>query len=289
MKRDTSMPRLAAANDHDGILPGYVVMKSYLPDASRQPEPVARCTSPVALFHPARSDGGRYCDRPMDWSTRVVGLAGTCAIFGLVLAAALFTWHAVHTPVASTSRPLTVMELAPLEAPPEPVKDVAPGPEQVERQEAKPKPVSEVVPQPLIQLPIPSPSVRETSEPVELVDPGPPVPQTTAPKSIAAPSANRLANDAKPNWEGQLLAHLERFRRYPARARAARQQGVATIRFTMNRAGMVLSSAVVRSSGVSALDTAALDTLKRAQPLPEIPADRPDTVELTIPVEFYLH
>ncbi|PKP94635.1 MAG: energy transducer TonB [Alphaproteobacteria bacterium HGW-Alphaproteobacteria-16] len=225
----------------------------------------------------------------MSWSTRFVGFAGTSAIFGLVLAAALFTWHAVDPAVAPTSRPLTVMELAPLEAPPEPVKDVAPGPEQVERQEAKPKPISEVFPQPLIQLPISSASLRETREPVELIDPGPPVPQTTAPKSIAAPSANRLASDAKPSWEGQLLAHLERFRRYPARARAARQQGVATIRFTMNRAGMVLSSALVRSSGVSTLDTAALDTLKRAQPLPAVPADRPDTVELTIPVEYFLN
>jgi protein TonB len=289
MKRDTQMRRLAAANDYDGIFAGHVVLKSYYPDEHPQSERIAARPSPVALLPASRSHAGRYCDRPMSWSTRFVGLGGTCAIFGLVLAAALFTWRAVHPPIASTSRPLTVMELAPLEAPPEPVKDVAPGPEQVERQEAKPKPVSEIVPQPLIQLPMPSAIRRETAEPVELVDPGPPVLQTTAPKSIAAPTANRLASDAKPNWEGQLLAHLERFRRYPARARAARQQGVATIRFTMNRSGMVLSSAVVRSSGVAALDTAALDTLKRAQPLPAIPADRPDTVELTIPVEYFLH
>ncbi len=289
MKRDSHMRRLAAANDYDGIFAGHVVLNSYYPEKGAQSEQIAARSSPVVPLHAVRSDAGRYCDRPMSWSTRFVGFAGTSAIFGLFLAAALFTWHAVHPSVASTSRPLTVMELAPLEAPPEPVKDVAPGPEQVERQEAKPKPVSEVVPQPLIQLPIVSASVREPSEPVEPVDPGRPVPQTTAPKSIAAPSANRLASDAKPNWEGQLLAHLERFRRYPARARAARQQGVATIRFTMNRAGMVLSSAVVRSSGVSALDTAALDTLKRAQPLPAIPADRPDTVELTIPVEYFLN
>ncbi|MEW9854630.1 TonB family protein [Novosphingobium sp. M1R2S20] len=289
MKRDSHMRRLAAANEYDGIFAGHVVLKSYYPDESPRSDSIPERPSLVAPVAAIGSNAGRYCDRPMDWSTRFVGFAGTSAIFGLVLAAGLFTWHAVHTPVASTSRPLTVMELAPLEAPPEPVKDVAPGPEQVERQESKPKPVAEVVPQPLIQLPIPSPSVREKSEPVELVDPGPPVPQTTAPRSIAAPSVNRLANDAKPNWEGQLLAHLERFRRYPARARAARQQGVATIRFTMNRAGIVLSSAVVRSSGVSALDTAALDTLKRAQPLPAIPADRPDTVELTIPVEYFLN
>jgi protein TonB len=56
----------------------------------------------------------------------------------------------------------------------------------------------------------------------------------------------------------------------------------------MNRAGMVLSSAIVKKSGSFDLDQAALDTLRRAQPLPAIPADRPDIAELTIPVEFYL-
>jgi protein TonB len=88
--------------------------------------------------------------------------------------------------------------------------------------------------------------------------------------------------------EGLILAHLERFRRYPARACAARQQGVTHVRFKMNRAGMLLSSTIVQKSGSFDLDQAALDTLRRAQPLPTIPADRPDVVELNIPVEFEL-
>ncbi len=146
-----------------------------------------------------------------------------------------------------------------------------------------------MVPPPLVQLPVPSTIAREVREPVEeVVDPGPPVPETTAPKSIAAPAAARLSSDARQSWEAQLLAHLERYRRFPARARAARQQGTVYVRFTMNRAGAVLSASVLRGSGFTALDQAALDTLRRAQPLPAIPADRPDVVELTVPVEFFL-
>ncbi|HEX7783921.1 MAG TPA: TonB family protein [Sphingobium sp.] len=230
----------------------------------------------------------RYCDQPMDWRTRLAGFGGTASIFGIVLAATLFTWKVVHPPVALTSQPLTVVNLAPLAAPPEPVREVAPGPEQVERQEAKPEPKREVLPVPLIQLPTTSSVNADMQKPVEIVDPGPPVPETTAPKNMAAPSVNRLASDAKQNWEGVILAHLERFRRYPARARAARQQGITYVRFKMNRAGMVLSSTIVQKSGSFDLDQAALDTLQRAQPLPAIPADRPDVVELTIPVEFKL-
>ncbi|WP_447725693.1 TonB family protein [Sphingomonas koreensis] len=234
-----------------------------------------------------RASGGRYCDRPVSWGTRLFGVAGTATIGGLVLTAALITWKAVDPPVVSTSQPL-VVELRPLAAPPEPVRDVAPGPEQVEKQEAEPEPERVTPPTPLVQLPALLSAKTELQKPLEIVVPGPAIPETTAPTSIPAPAANRIANVARPNWEGLILAHLERFRRYPARARAARQQGIVHVRFTMNRAGMVLSSAVAKKSGFFMLDQAALDTLERAQPLPAIPEDRPDVVEFTIPVEFFL-
>ncbi|WP_371432106.1 energy transducer TonB [Novosphingobium sp.] len=41
----------------------------------------------------------------------------------------------------------------------------------------------------------------------------------------------------------------------------------------------------MRSSGFPDLDKAALETLRRADPLPKIPADRPDEIELAVPVE----
>lgn len=56
----------------------------------------------------------------------------------------------------------------------------------------------------------------------------------------------------------------------------------------MNRDGHVLSSSLVRTSGFADLDQAALDTLRRADPLPAIPPERSDEVELVVPVEFYL-
>ncbi|MEE4450559.1 TonB family protein [Novosphingobium resinovorum] len=263
----------------------YLALQSF--DYSKPPAPAENGNSfpdpPVTW-----ATGTRYCDQPMDWRTRLVGLTGTVSVIGMVLAAALFTWKTVQQ-ITTSSQPLVVIELAPLATPSEPAREVAPGPEQVERQEAKPIPEPDVIsPPPLIQLTSPNLTAKEKQEVPEVVDPGPRVPETTAPKSVAAAPANRLSNDVRPNWEGLILAHLERFRRYPARARAARQQGTAYIRFTMNRAGMVLSSAIVKKSGSFDLDRAALDTLQRAQPLPAIPESRPDIVELTIPVEFYL-
>jgi protein TonB len=225
----------------------------------------------------------------MDWRTRLVGVTGTVAVAALVLGCVLFTWRVVRPMVVSPSAPL-VVELRPLAAPPEPAREVAPGPEQVERREVMPEPEPDIVePVPLLQLSLPTPVIREIREPLaEVIDPGPTVPETKAPKNIAAPVAARLSSDASQSWEARLLAHLERYRRFPARARAARRQGTVQILFRMNRQGSVLTASVVRSSGFTTLDQAALDTLKRAQPLPAIPEGRPDEIELTIPVEFYL-
>lgn len=280
--------QLATANDETSLFAGHVVFRSYHSESPPQREEAAVVPAPSPQPAEPAHRYSRYCDQPMSWGTRLFGFAGTTSIIGLVLAAALFTWKAVYQPIRSTSQPLTVVELQPLAAPPEPVRNVAPGPEQVEKREAEPEPVPEPMPMPLVQLPAPSTPAREVRKPVEITDPGPAVPETTAPKSVAAPAARQLSNNARPDWEGLILAHLERFRRYPARARAARQQGTVTVRFKVNRAGMVLSSSIVTKSGSFDLDRAALDTLQRAQPLPAIPADRPDIVELTIPVEFYL-
>lgn len=235
--------------------------------------------------HDRRRDA-RYCDRHSDWSSRLFGVGGTLLIAALVLAGALVTWTIVR-PAPPITRPM-VVNLMPLASPPEPVRDVAPGPQQVERQAAKPDTRTEAAPVPVIPLPAPPAAPTRPAEATPPTDPAPPVVQTTAPRTIAAPVLDRLSEAAKPDWEGVLLAHLERFRRYPPRARAARQQGIVHVRFRMNRAGMVLDAQVVRGSGSVSLDQAALDTFRRAQPLPAIPPDRPDQLELTIPVEFHL-
>lgn len=272
-------------DDEGELLASNIVMVSYRFD-QRTVEGDKDDPTQANFVVPGHS---RYCDQPMDWRTRLFGIAGTTMIAALVVGCALFTWRVVRPMVVSPSAPL-VVELRPLAAPREPRREVATGPKQVERQEDRPKPEPAIVtPPPMVQLPQTTSLVCEVHKPVEaVIDPGPAVPETTAPKSVTAPAATNLSSDAKQNWEARLLAHLEHYRRFPSRARAARQQGTVQIRFRMNRTGSVLTASVVKGSGFTTLDQAALDTLKRAQPLPAIPQDMPDEVELTIPVEFYL-
>ncbi|WP_369812187.1 TonB family protein [Janthinobacterium sp. SUN211] len=146
--------------------------------------------------------------------------------------------------------------------PPQP--DAAPMPPQAEAVAA----VAEVRPAPVTPAPVATASVA------------------AAPPSPALPPAPQELRSGVSSWEGKVLARMERFRRYPTASRAKQEQGVVYLRCRIDRDGQVLAAAIERSSGSAALDQAALDTLQRAAPLPRIPKERPEPLELSIPVEF---
>ncbi len=87
----------------------------------------------------------------------------------------------------------------------------------------------------------------------------------------------------------RLAAYLNRYKDYPHDARQRREQGVVRLHFIMDRSGRVLSYDVAGSSGSAALDEAARDLIRRAQPLPPVPPDYPgETLDLVVPVVFSL-
>jgi protein TonB len=97
------------------------------------------------------------------------------------------------------------------------------------------------------------------------------------------------SSNAVPTWKSQIVALLERNKRYPHEAHARGQHGIVQVLFTLDRAGLLRESRVVRSSGAAALDEEALALLRRAQPFPPPPAEMPGaTVDLTVPVRFNL-
>ncbi|MFC4256194.1 TonB family protein [Altererythrobacter xixiisoli] len=227
----------------------------------------------------------RYSDRPTGWRTRATGAGGTVGLFMLLAAVMLVTWRIVQPMAAPVA--MIAINLDREEAPPEPMREVPEGPHQVEQQERQIVEPERRDPLPDIVLPRLSPVTQPVNPPVPPVAPADPVPETTAPRSTPAPPARQVSSAQDASWEALVMAQLERHRRYPAAARARRLQGVAHVTFRMNRAGRVLASRVSRSAGAAMLDRAALDTLQRAQPLPAIPDDRPDEIELTVQVEFF--
>lgn len=96
--------------------------------------------------------------------------------------------------------------------------------------------------------------------------------------------------DALLSYQQRLLAHLERHKRYPYSAKRRRMEGVALLRFQMNRDGQVLSYSLQEGSGHQDLDKEVLAMIKRAGPLPAFPAViTARELELVVPVEFFLY
>jgi protein TonB len=216
-----------------------------------------------------------------------------------------------------------MLELAPLplsaamdavDMPPGPVVETAelltpkvlePVPMQDEFPELEASPLA---PEPEVELP----QLRPVEKPTEskepeletptLDDPAPAqelvVPQVTAPPptiamtpapETAAQKQGTTTNLAQQEstWQKQILTQLGKHRRYPQEARNRHQQGEAVVKFTLDRGGRVLSSAIVQSSGSTHLDAEALAVIGRAAPLPEPPGDLTgEKFDLEIPIRF---
>ncbi|CNH16353.1 putative TonB protein [Yersinia kristensenii] len=108
--------------------------------------------------------------------------------------------------------------------------------------------------------------------------------------AAAANSDSAHNQKSKMNWKSRLQGHLAGFKRYPLSAKKQRQQGTANIRFVVNTEGYVLSAKLIKSSGIAALDQESLAMIKRAQPLPQPPAELLSNgqVTLTMPIGFEL-
>lgn len=143
------------------------------------------------------------------------------------------------------------------------------------------------LPQP-VPPPLPAPPRRVARSPVARPAPQESPAPEPSPAPPAAPAAAEPSN-AVPSWRSELINRLQRAKRYPETARGRGEQGVATVTFAMDRSGRVLSAGVVRSSGSPSLDEEAVALIRRAEPLPPVPAEvAGNAVTLTIPVAFSL-
>ncbi|MGO4716679.1 TonB family protein [Bradyrhizobium sp. 2TAF24] len=111
----------------------------------------------------------------------------------------------------------------------------------------------------------------------------------TAKESEQSTTVAQGIGDAKQRvrttWQKQLVAHLDRHKKYPADRDSKTAEIV--VAFDLDRTGHILSSSVVKSSGDPAFDQAALMMLKRSDPVPAPPpliAD--ETLSFTVPVIF---
>jgi protein TonB len=205
-----------------------------------------------------------------------------------------------QSPPAPAPRP----ELEPAPTPePEPVSDSAVKPKPEPEPAPEPKPVSDSA-----LKPKPEPTAKTKQDVPRNPQPRPRVParqaERTKPKpaskrSSVAPHGSQISGKAKESasagsatgstkgtgkisrigqqrLEKQYLAGLRRAiakkRYYPTRARRTGKTGVATVYFVLDQQGRIRDARLDKSSGSSALDQAAVETLQRLaryKPIPE--------------------
>jgi protein TonB len=106
-------------------------------------------------------------------------------------------------------------------------------------------------------------------------------PRSVAPAIGTGESARRV----RATWTKELIAHLDKHKRYPAE----RQQKTAEIvvSFVLDRTGHVLSTSIAKGSGDRAFDEAALAMVRRSDPVPQPPPLVADEgLNFTLPVIF---
>jgi len=104
--------------------------------------------------------------------------------------------------------------------------------------------------------------------------------RSVAPAQGTGASALRL----RATWQKQLMAHLDRHKRYPERSQKSAE---IVVSFSLDRTGRVLSTSIVKGSGDAALDEAALAMIRRSDPMPQPPpAVADEGLTFTLPLIF---
>jgi protein TonB len=142
-------------------------------------------------------------------------------------------------------------------------------------------PVVQATPQPVRSEPE---VIARTAQPIE-TPPAPaveqpsaaaPAAQTQPPETVSQPTGVQTvpvrsmpAPQRDYGWLAETLRdRIEELKRYPPMARMNNWQGKVVLKFVVTEDGTVESLEVMQSSGHAVLDEAAMETIRRASPLP---------------------
>ncbi len=210
-------------------------------------------------------------------------------------AALLAHWNADDDLVANA--PVIMIELGPVSAAPETTpNELPPGPLQMQaEQEPQPdKPVDK------IEVPVQaerriadasrtrrqsrskSPRDKPKQKHASLASAPSPAEQKADRAVAPAPGAASRNSDAVLNWKSQLVAQIERNKRF-----SGSDRGIAHVAFGVDRSGGIHNPRVVASSGSGMLDHDAIAWVERSQPLPAPPPEVGGAlISITVPLRY---
>ncbi len=114
--------------------------------------------------------------------------------------------------------------------------------------------------------------------------------EKTAEKKDGTGIGNSVASSAaiKSRYEQTISLWIQKFKLYPESARAQGMEGSTVVRIRIDRRGNIRYSGLEGNTGYEELDRAALDMVRRANPVPAVPDGYPEgeMFEFLIPVNF---
>jgi len=231
--------------------------------------------------------------RPLTFSTPyVLSWAFSIVFHGLALGSAIilmsdlrlapqaepFTWDVSVFESAATSTKQPATQPAAQSQPVKPQPVVQTEQEVVHREVRTVTPVVQAVSQPIPSEPH---VIARTAQPIETPSPvAMEQPTAAAPAAAAQPTSQPVGVQTVPvrsspapqrdyGWLAETLrARIEELKRYPPMARMNNWQGKVVLKFVVKDDGTVENLEVVQSSGHTVLDEAAMETIRRASPLP---------------------
>ncbi len=240
-------------------------------DDIRQPDEKAPTASMPAALQP-------FQDETATWSAgELVRLFVVPALVAVLLLGGVY-WIKLQLPAGSVGQPSTSIVQVHLLPRPDPVPiAVAPVSHPIVESVAGRTDMSSKEPDPEISdSPVPVPAAKTFS------------PADTPPSNIMSPpsAVSGPASSVAVKFQQALLRHVSQYQRYPNAARSLHLEGKVDTQFSMARDGTLLGVWVRTSSGQMLLDKEAIETIRRAQPLPPIPPELPDRLNIHVQLEF---
>ena len=239
----------------------------------------------------------------------LLGLLISLLVHGSILGALFWNWHTPHEAASNAPGEISTtisMEMIQGMRVEEPTPEPEPEPQQVEPEPEKKK-EPEKKPEKPIEKPKPKPKEKPKEKPknevkaekaVEMPKNLPigdkNINSTATANSKATttgqPGTNGVQGGSGANtdehnaYRAAIRREIERHKRYPARAKMMRKQGIVNVSFSVGGDGSLSGERVTKSSGDESLDNAALEAVRSARPVGPKPAGFASSVN--VPISF---
>ncbi len=224
-----------------------------------------------------------------EYRALLIGIAASLAIHAMVLCLAPGFRPQKYVPELPTltavlrdvPQPETLTQPArgqpqPETEPPRPAAEPRPKPEAVKPRVQAPLPLTapslQPAPTPAADAAAPDskPAPAASAAPASAVPAPPAVVATTAP-SVAATHTETVDPDALRDYQVHLGGNAAKYMRYPRTAVENNWEGIAEVKLTIGENGRIRALEIATSSGHDILDQQAIEMVRKAAPLTEIP------------------